>query len=327
MGKILIYKGPTGCGKTWQAFNRLNCRQKAIYIAPCRQLVYESAINYGNANSHVLTSDIKIGNAKTAKISFRTYEACDERDLVSVDVLIIDEAHFMSDPERGPHLVNLVHTMNKLNKKVILLSATMSFTVEGAKIINLPARGREFQKEEIKIPDALDRAKNGIPTLVFHTRRDECGSIGKQLGMPDKKIGIINADTSVEDRIKIVDLYNQGKITIIEATNAMAQGVNVPCENIINIYNGYDNDETIIQKFGRLGRTGVTKENARLTYAGYFPIEECQEELEHLEFNNFLKIERVHEGDFGDPDLRSSSTEDQKRKTALRIQKAWRKQN
>lgn len=58
MAKIFIFRGPTGCGKTYQAFNRLNSKKSAIYLAPCRQLVYESAMKYGTLNSEVVTSDL-----------------------------------------------------------------------------------------------------------------------------------------------------------------------------------------------------------------------------------------------------------------------------
>ena len=327
---IKIYVGPTGCGKTYQAFNRLNKRMKAMYLAPCRQLVYESAMKYGNSRSHVATSDLKIGDFSKAPISFRTYEACHEKDLINIDVLIIDEAHFMSDRERGQHLVNLVHYMDKRNKKVILLSATLNFTIKGAKIIRLAPRGGEFKKKEISYEEAISRAAEGVPTLIFHKTRMACGSISQMLGM-ENKCGVITADTSIEDRIRLVDLYNRGKITIIEATNAMAQGVNVPCENLINFANSYDGSDVIIQKFGRLGRTGVTRENAELTYwlepEEYWgkPIDINKEisKIKSKRVNNTISIKKEEDTKVMDYDLRTPSSKNEKRRTKHRIEKAW----
>ena len=327
---IQIYVGPTGCGKTYQAFNRLNKKMRAIYLAPCRQLVYESAMKYGNSNCHVRTSDLNIGDKNNCHISFRTYQACRLEDLKICDVLIIDEAHFMSNTERGPHLVNLVHYMDKRNKKVILLSATLNFTVKGAKIIRLAPRGGEFKKKEISYEAALARAAEGVPTLIFHKTRMACGSISQMLGM-EHKCGIITADTSIEDRIRLVDLYNRGKITIIEATNSMAQGVNVPCENLLNFSNSYDGSDVIIQKFGRLGRTGVTRENAELTY--WFQPEEywgkpidINKEISKIKserVNNIISIRKEENTKVMDYDLRTPSSKDDKRRTKHRIEKAW----
>ena len=327
---VQIYVGPTGCGKTYQAFNRLNKRMKAMYLAPCRQLVYESAMKYGNSNCHVRTSDLTVGDKNNCHISFRTYEACRLEDLERYDVLIIDEAHFMADRERGSHLVNLVHYMDKRNKKVILLSATLNFTIKGAKIIRLAPRGGEFKKKEISYEEALARAAEGVPTLIFHKTRIECGSISQMLGM-ENKCGVITADTSIEDRIRLVDLYKRGKITIIEATNAMAQGVNVPCENLLNFANSYDGSDVIIQKFGRLGRTGVTRENAELTY--WFQPEEywgkpidINKEISKIKserVNNTISIRKEENTKVMDYDLRTPSSKNDKRRTKHRIEKAW----
>ena len=271
---IKIYVGSTGCGKTYQAFHRLG-KKTAIYGAPCRQLVYETACKYGNINCGIRTSDIKIGNSNT-KLCFCTYECISRADIRKTDVLIIDEAHFICDKERGHHICDLIYFAQKIGKEVVLLSATMPVEIKGAKIIKLPPRGKQFSKREVSLVEALERAEAGVPTLYFHKYKDDCGSIARKLGL---KGGSITAETSVSDRVKIVELYNSGKISIIEATNAMAQGVNVPCENLINEYNSWDDPAVIIQKLGRLGRTGVTKEGVDLTYfIGY----------DEVEINSFL---------------------------------------
>lgn len=317
-----IYVGPTGCGKTYCAFNRRNKRQKAVYIAPCRQLVYESAQKYGNANSHIKTSDMEVGNKKTAKLSFRTYESLTSFEVKDYKLIIIDEAHFLVDRERGPHLANLILSAQRTGTKVALLSATITFVPKGTKVIKLPPRGQNFQKEEIPFEQALERAKQGVPTLVFHRRRADCGSIGRKLKI---KSAVINADTSVYDRIRLIKLYERGVITLIEATNAMAQGVNVPCENLINFKNSYDKEDVLIQKFGRLGRTGVTARDAKLTWCFENTSKEQIDALQK-KFLTFKEISFKKKSlKLKDFDLLRPATAEEAAKTAKLIEKGWPK--
>jgi len=319
---IFVFTGPTGCGKTYSAFFRNN-KKRIVYTAPCRQLVYESALKYGKTTDAVKTSDIKIGSPQAKRI-FATYESINNKDIRNCDVFIIDEAHFIKDPERGQHLINLILFANKIGKKVILLSATMDFNVHGAKVIDLPARGSEFKKEAASYEECLERARDGVPTLIFHARKDECGDIGRLLGI---KSAVITADTPVYDRVRLVKLFNKGVITLMEATNAMAQGVNVPAENIINIHNGWDKEETLVQKFGRLGRTGVTKDGARLTY--YFneldkkSLEEAKEIFKSP--SKTLVIKKKKEGRVVDYDLKNPDTIKNKKRLERAILKTWEK--
>lgn len=317
---IKIYTGPTGCGKTFQAFNRLKKETKIIYVAPCRQLVYETAMKYGGLSDGVITSDMKM--RPDAKRSFRTYECVSFNDLRHTDVFIVDEAHFMMDKDRGAYLCSLIKFADKIGKTVVLLSATMNFTIKNGKYISLPPRGEEFKKERISLDDAIDRARNGVPTLIFHSRRSDCGDIAEFLGIEGV---VITADTSVADRVKLVEKFNKGEVTLMEATNAMAQGVNVPCENLINYYNSYDSAEVIIQKFGRLGRTGVTRPGAVLTYCG-IDADKANAEIEAEKTNRSINTNdfkyRGPSARAIDYDLRTQVTPKQKRELKHAIRKA-----
>lgn len=59
-----IIIGSTGSGKTFKAIN--DCKQNGerfIYYSPCKQLVIESYIKYGNIDKDsILTGEVKIKN-------------------------------------------------------------------------------------------------------------------------------------------------------------------------------------------------------------------------------------------------------------------------
>ena len=82
---------------------------------------------------------------------------------------------------------------------------------------------------------------------------------------------------------------------------------------------------------GRLGRTGVTRENAELTY--WFQPEEywgkpidINKEISKIKserVNNIISIRKEENTKVMDYDLRTPSSKDDKRRTKHRIEKAW----
>lgn len=57
----VIYEGSTGCGKTYTAIqDAVKFGANYLYLAPCRQLVYETALKYGNKQSTIHTGELKI---------------------------------------------------------------------------------------------------------------------------------------------------------------------------------------------------------------------------------------------------------------------------
>lgn len=256
--QILLLTGPTGCGKTYRSFQYAG-RKRVLYAAPCRQLVYETYTKYGTKNSQILTGDFKFVKKNPDK-TFVTYECMSQKLIEEVDVVIIDEAHFLEDKERGGMLAKNILFAKSIGKKILLLSATMQNCPKEVKIINLPQRG-DFYKEEISSEEFWDRAKQGVKTLFFCNSKKEAMAIVARLDFAEA----ITADTPLVDRIKIIRRYESGEISFIAATNCLAQGVNISAENLFISMNRFDTQATLLQKIGRIGRCGVTNSEARLT--------------------------------------------------------------
>jgi len=129
---------PTGAGKTWIAeqamARRLSLGQRSWYASPLKALsnakYEEFRGKFGPENVGILTGDRKenpdapIIVGTTEILRNQLYDAM-ERDLhIPVELVVLDEAHYLSDPERGVVWEEvLIYLPSRV--RILLLSATI----------------------------------------------------------------------------------------------------------------------------------------------------------------------------------------------------------
>ncbi len=261
-----IITGETGCGKTYKSINdEIKANRKFAYIAPCRQLVYETYRYYADKDKDMLTSgEVKINTEKDGNI-FAVYESANEEMLKKVDTLIIDEAHFVKDPERGQHLLNLIATARENNINLKLLTATQNFELNGFEDIHLKSIAKVPTKKEISHDKAYENIKNGMQTIWFASTIEDSEVIAKRLNNNGIKAKAMNSVHLPSERLQTQIDFEKGDIQVVVATNVLAQGVNFTCQNLIIELDNFNTPELIQQKIGRLGRPG-TLENVDVVY-------------------------------------------------------------
>ena len=135
----VLVSAPTGAGKTWiamQAISRaLKNGKKTWYASPLKALsnyVYESLrADFGSEYCGILTGDRK-ENAEAPIIVGTTeilrnqlYDAMHKGTSISSDLVIIDEAHYISEPDRGV-VWEEVFIYLPPRVRLLMLSATVS---------------------------------------------------------------------------------------------------------------------------------------------------------------------------------------------------------
>lgn len=135
----VLVSAPTGSGKTWianQAISRyLSQGLKTWYASPLKALsnaIYqEFCQEFGPSYCGILTGDRKenpgapIIVGTTEILRNQLYDAMHERINIQTDLVILDEAHYLSDPERGVVWEEvLIYLPPRV--RLMLLSATIS---------------------------------------------------------------------------------------------------------------------------------------------------------------------------------------------------------
>jgi ATP-dependent RNA helicase HelY len=133
-----LVTAPTGAGKTWialQAIGRIfQSGGRAWYASPLKALtnakMEEFARHFGRAHVGILTGDRKenadapIIVGTTEILRNQLYDAMHRGETLATDFVVLDEAHYLGDPDRG---VVWEETMIYLPQRIplLLLSATV----------------------------------------------------------------------------------------------------------------------------------------------------------------------------------------------------------
>jgi len=154
---------------------------------------------------------------------------------------LIDEAHFLTDKDRGPHLYQLITEAELLGLNILLVTATRNFRkIKGFDVIILPPRQKPPKKISIEYEDYLKKMEAGLPTIHFVKKKYNVKHRVDEFTERGVKCAGITGDTPPAERLEIQLAYRRGDISCVVTTNVLAQGINMPCENIFIEYNRRD---------------------------------------------------------------------------------------
>ncbi len=144
----VLVTAPTGSGKTWIAREEIRrllaTGKRAWYTTPLKALTNskytEFCTEFGDENVGILTGDRKEnGDAPlivgtTEIYRNQLFDSLRHGENVRADLVILDEAHYLSDPERG-HVWEEAIILSPLRIRLLLLSATVGRAEEFARWI------------------------------------------------------------------------------------------------------------------------------------------------------------------------------------------------
>ena len=190
----VLVTAPTGSGKTWIAreeIRRLLAKgQRAWYTTPLKALTnskyVEFSAEFGAENVGILTGDRK-ENTEAPLIVGTTeiyrnqlFDAMREGEQVRTDFVILDEAHYLSDEERG-HVWEEAIILTPPRIRILLLSATVGKAEEFAAWIE------EVRGSKVRVINRAGsrpvelRAAYLSPSLQLYPLLDESGNFNRDV--------------------------------------------------------------------------------------------------------------------------------------------------
>ncbi|RLB18680.1 MAG: ATP-dependent DNA helicase [Deltaproteobacteria bacterium] len=190
----VLVSAPTGAGKTWIASQAiLDClknHKKVWYASPLKALsnsIYnEFCRTFGSDSCGIVTGDRKENSdapvivGTTEILRNQLYDVMHEGAVLQVDLVIIDEAHYLSDPDRGVVWEEVLIYL-PARVRLLLLSATISNadeicgwlrTIRGTKIEVVRSDERPVPLEFLFLfPDGLLSPLAGRKGLVPKIRK------------------------------------------------------------------------------------------------------------------------------------------------------------
>lgn len=263
----LVVCFPTASGKTVVAEAAMSYHiqngGKVTYLAPFRALCEEKLAKWRDnfflskggvsisVGDHQMTDD----RVKNDSLSIMTFESFETKTYLEswrgwvseLALVVIDEAHLISDPQRGAVIETSLMRLTQENKtaRIIMLSATLGTRSDIAKwikrlnnkqtkLFRSDWRPNDIEYDEIvcdgfgKTIDAIvETCRGARNTIVFvHSK-----IVGKDLSNKMRKEGIRiafhNASLNAKKREEIERAFSSGKIDVLISTSTLGAGVNL----------------------------------------------------------------------------------------------------
>lgn len=265
--KFILHIGPTNCGKTYQALERLREAQNGVYLGPLRLLaleVYEK-MKEAQIPCTMLTGEERIYE-ENSRITASTVEMLDIDQ--KYDVAVIDEAQMIADSDRGHSWTRAVLGVQAPEVHVCMSPAAEKVITHLIALCGDSVEVRRYdrktallcEKEAFQFPEDV---QEGDALIVF-TKRAVLDIAGR-LERGGVRASVIYGSLPPEIRRRQIRLFADGETKVVVSTDAIGMGLNLPVKRIVFMQTTkFDGKDTrallaseIKQIAGRAGRFGI----------------------------------------------------------------------
>ncbi len=252
-----------------------DARNLAKYV-PCTILALLGGVGYGKQQEMLKRNEIDILICTPGRlIDFMNKRIV---DLQRVEILIIDEADRMLDMGFIPDVKKIVlKTPQKSKRQTMFFSATMtgdvghlskSWTRQAVEVTVEPDEIAQKNIEQITYITTIDEKltllyniinQNKLEkVLVFANRRDDTKKLCDSLEQYGISCALLNGQVEQTKRIKRLELFRNGKIRVLVATDVASRGIHIEgISHVIN-FNMPEESGDYVHRIGRTGRAGAS---------------------------------------------------------------------
>ena len=229
--KIVAVLGPTNTGKTHYAIERMLAYRSGMIGLPLRLLareVYDKVSKIrGSSNVALVTGEERIV-PPGAKYWVCTVEAMPEN--LSVECLIVDEIQLCADPERGHVFTDrLLNSRGKL-ETIFLGADTMKGPIKSL-IPDILVQGRK-RMSNLTYSGSKKISRMPPRSAIVSFSVDNVYGIAELIRRQKGGAAVVMGALSPRTRNAQVELYQNGDVDHIVATDAIGMGLNLPINNV-----------------------------------------------------------------------------------------------
>lgn len=266
-----FYYGPTNSGKTYQALQNLCAEYELdsegiyVYAGPLRMLAYEVyqklVARYGEEEVGFITGEESI-NPEARLIAVTT-----EMAPMEGASLVLDEAHWIADENRGDHWTQLL-VGGKYDNFHIASAAEAAETLESLMADSYQIfRNTYTRRTEISYEGGILLEDIPAKTAVVCFTKKMVYAVAGELAKRGQKVGVLYGALPIATRKQQIDLFINGDYDIIVTTDVIGHGINLPIDNVVfaqtEKFDGVQRRELhrweTAQIAGRAGRFGLSE--------------------------------------------------------------------
>jgi ATP-dependent RNA helicase SUPV3L1/SUV3 len=263
---VVFHLGPTNSGKTYESLQALAATGSGVYAAPLRQLAHEA---YAKLSAQLPEGTVGLSTGEEEINPLARIVCCTvEKAPLRGELLVLDESHWVADPDRGHHWARLLLTGEY--REMHLISAAEAYLL----LKPLVADAEQVEVVNHKRLSRLDVLRAPIKptgvrpqTLVVAFSRKTVYAVAAQLDQQRPgKVGVLYCALPPATRREVIERFTTGELDVLVTTDVIGHGINVPATTVLFAETTkFDGSEVrplrtweAAQIAGRAGRYGLT---------------------------------------------------------------------
>jgi ATP-dependent RNA helicase SUPV3L1/SUV3 len=264
--EVVFHLGPTNSGKTYDSLLALARTGSGVYAAPLRQLAHEA---YARLSEQLPPGTVGLSTGEEEIDPMAPIVCCTvEKAPMRGELLVLDESHWVADPDRGHHWARLLLTGDY--REMHLISAAEAYLllkplVADAKHVTVVNHKRLSRLDVLRAPVR----PNGVrpQTLVVAFSRKAVYAVAAELDQHRPgKVGVLYGALPPATRREVIERFTSGELEVLVTTDVIGHGINVPATTVLFAETTkFDGTELrplrtweTAQIAGRAGRYGLT---------------------------------------------------------------------
>jgi ATP-dependent RNA helicase SUPV3L1/SUV3 len=264
--QVVFHLGPTNSGKTHDSLVALADSGSGVYAAPLRQLAHEA---YARLSAQLPPGTVGLSTGEEEIDPDAPIVCCTvEKAPMRGDLLVLDESHWVADPDRGHHWARLVLTGDY--REMHLISAAEAYLllkplVADAKKITVVNHKRLSRLDVLRAPVRPEGVRPQTLVVAF-SRKAVYAVAAALIAKRPGKVGVLYGALPPATRRDVIDRFTSGELEVLVTTDVIGHGINVPATTVLfaetTKFDGIERRplrtwETA-QIAGRAGRFGLT---------------------------------------------------------------------
>lgn len=267
----VAFAGPTNSGKTYYGLELLfkdfssSPDEVHVYCAPLRLLAYEVYLKmveaFGEEKVGFITGEEQIN--PSAKLLATTAEMAPTVG----KSLLVDEAHWLTDPDRGTVWTRLLYSGQYENIYCLTAKEALPLVKQLTSDSYEQSERTFTRKTPVVFGGTIPITKIPKKTAVVCFSRKHVYQVAAELVHAGYKPGVLYGNLPLKVRKNQISQYLKGKYDVMVVTDVIGHGINLPIDNVVFTetykFNGHTSRPLYIwegaQIAGRAGRFGLSQ--------------------------------------------------------------------